>query len=53
MGRPTQKPLVEDMGFLYQAANEKRAQRVVANVEHHAGELLPCLGVHREQPDPA
>jgi len=41
IGRPSQKPLVEYKGFLYQAASWKRARRVVAKVVHHAGELLP------------
>ena len=39
--RPSQKPLVEYKGFLYQAASWKTARRVVAKVEHHAGELFP------------
>jgi Transposase DDE domain group 1 len=44
MGRPSQKPLVEYKGFLYQAASWKTARRVVAKVEHHAGELFPRVG---------
>jgi hypothetical protein len=44
VGRPSQKPLVEHKGFLYQAASWKTAQRVVAKVEHHAGELFPRVG---------
>jgi hypothetical protein len=31
-------------GFLYQAASWKTARRVVAKVEHHAGELFPRVG---------
>jgi hypothetical protein len=31
-------------GFLYQAASWKTTRRVVAKVEHHAGELFPCVG---------
>jgi len=42
--RPSQKPLVEYKGFLDQAASWKTARRVVAKVEHHAGELFPRLG---------
>ena len=42
--RPSQKPLVEYKGFLYQAASWKTARRVVAKVEHHAGELFPRVG---------
>ncbi|OFW00066.1 MAG: hypothetical protein A3F68_05105 [Acidobacteria bacterium RIFCSPLOWO2_12_FULL_54_10] len=44
MGRPSQKPLVEYKGFLYQAAGWKTARRGVAKVEHHEGELLPRVG---------
>ena len=43
-GRPSQKPLVEYKGFLYEAASWKTARRVVAKVEHHAGELFPRVG---------
>src|SRR6516225_6818287 len=45
VGRPSQKPLVEYKGFLYQAASWKTARRVVAKVEHHAGELFPRVGL--------
>jgi hypothetical protein len=44
VGRPRKKPLVEYKGFLYQAAGWKTAHRVVAKVEHHAGELFPRVG---------
>ena len=44
VGRPSQKPLVEYKGLLYQAASWKTARRVVAKVEHHAGELFPRVG---------
>jgi Transposase DDE domain group 1 len=44
VGRPSQKPLVEYKGFLYQAASWKTARRVVAKVDHHAGELFPRVG---------
>jgi len=44
VGRPSQKPLVEYKGFLYQAAGWKTARRVVAKVEHHLGELFPRVG---------
>jgi hypothetical protein len=44
VGRPSQKPLVEYKGFLYQAASWKTARRVVAKVEHHARELFPRVG---------
>jgi hypothetical protein len=44
VGRPRQKPLVEYKAFLYQAASWKTARRVVAKVEHHAGELFPRVG---------
>jgi hypothetical protein len=36
--------LVEYKGFLYQAASWKTARRVVAKVEHHAGEF-PRVGL--------
>jgi hypothetical protein len=44
VGGPSQKPLVEYKGFLYQAASWKTARRVVAKAEHHAGELFPRVG---------
>ncbi len=44
VGRPSQKPFVEYKGFLYQAASWNTARRVVAKVEHHAGELFPRVG---------
>jgi len=44
VGRPSQEPLIEYKGFLYQAASWKAARRVVAKVEHHAGELFPRAG---------
>ena len=53
VGRPSQKPLVEYKGFLYQAASWKTARRVVAKVEHHAGELFPRLGFIVTNPDAA
>ena len=44
VGRPSHRPLVEDKGFLYRAANWKTARRVVAKVEFHFGELFPRAG---------
>ena len=44
VGRPSVKPLVEYKGFLYQAASWGKARRVVAQVEHHQGELFPRVG---------
>src|SRR5450830_755501 len=44
VGRPSEKPLVEYKGFLYQAESWKTARRVVAKVEHHPGELFPQVG---------
>jgi Transposase DDE domain group 1 len=44
VGRPSHKPIVWYKGFLYKAASWKTARRVVAKVEHHAGELFPRLG---------
>src|SRR5947209_11322200 len=44
VGRPSKKPLVEYKGFLYQAASWKTPRRVVAKMEHHAGELFPRVG---------
>ncbi len=41
VGRPTRKPLVRYQSFLYRAASWSQARRVVAKVEHHAGELFP------------
>jgi cyclopropane fatty-acyl-phospholipid synthase-like methyltransferase len=36
VGRPSQKPLVEYKGFLYQAASRKTARRVVAKAEQRS-----------------
>jgi hypothetical protein len=44
VGRPSQKPVVWYKSFLYQAASWKTARRVVAKVEHHAGELFAKVG---------
>ncbi len=44
VGRPSHKPVVRYKGFLYQAASWKKARRVVAKVEFHAGELFPRVG---------
>jgi len=44
VGRPSHKPTVWYKGFLYRAASWKTARRVVAKVEHHAGELFPRFG---------
>ncbi len=43
-GRPSHKPTVWYKGFLYKAASWTMARRVVAKIEHHAGELFPRLG---------
>src|SRR2546426_10861155 len=45
VGRPSQKPLVEYKGFLYQAASWKTARRGGAKVGHHAGGLFPRVGL--------
>ncbi len=37
-------PVVRYEGFLYQAESWKKARRVVAKVEFHAGELFPRVG---------
>jgi hypothetical protein len=44
VGRPSHKPVVWYKGFLYRAESWKTARRVVAKVEHHAGELFPRIG---------
>ena len=44
VGRPRHKPVVWYKGFLYRAASWTTARRVVAKIEHHAGELFPRLG---------
>ena len=41
VGRPRWKPLLRHKSFLYRAASWSQARRVVAKVEHHAGELFP------------
>jgi Transposase DDE domain group 1 len=43
-GRPSRKPLIRCKSFHYQADSWTRARRVVAKVEHHAGELFPRVG---------
>jgi hypothetical protein len=43
-GRPSRKPLVRYQGFQYQADSWTTPRRVVAKVEHHAGELFPRVG---------
>ena len=44
VGRPRHKPVVWYKGFLYRATSWNTARRVVAKVEHHAGELFPRIG---------
>ena len=44
VGRPSYRPVVRYKSFLYQAASWNRAQRVVAKVEFHFGELFPRVG---------
>ena len=44
VGRPSHKPVVWYKGLLYQAASWKTAQRVVAKIEFHFGELFPRIG---------
>ena len=43
-GRPSRKPLARYKSFHYQADSWTTARRVVAKVEHHAGELFPRVG---------
>jgi len=43
-GRPSQKPLIRYKSFHYQADSWTTPRRVVAKVEHHAGELFPRVG---------
>jgi hypothetical protein len=43
-GRPSRKPLVRYKSFHYQADSWTTARRIVAKVEHHAGELFPRVG---------
>ena len=44
VGRPSHKPVFRYKSFLYQAESWKKARRVVAKVEFHAGELFPRVG---------
>ena len=44
VGRPSRKPVVWYKGFLYRATSWNTARRMVAKVEHHAGELFPRIG---------
>ena len=41
IGNASHHPLVRHRSFLYQAESWKKARRVVAKVECHAGELFP------------
>jgi Transposase DDE domain group 1 len=43
-GRPSHKPLVRYRSFQYQAGSWTKPRRIVAKVEHHAGELFPRVG---------
>ena len=43
-GRPSRKPLVRYKSFRYQAESWAKPRRVVAQVEHHQGELFPRVG---------
>ena len=43
-GRPSCKPLVRYKSFRHQAKSWTTAKRIVTKVEHHRGELFPCLG---------
>jgi hypothetical protein len=43
-GRPSRKPVVPCKSFRYQAESWTTPRRVVAKVEHHAGELFPRVG---------
>ena len=44
-GRPSYAPLVRYRSVQYQAASWDRPRRVIAQVEHHLGELVPHVGV--------
>jgi hypothetical protein len=44
VGRPSHKLVFRYKSFLYQAESWKKARRVVARVEFHAGELFPRVG---------
>jgi hypothetical protein len=44
VGRPSHKPVIWYESFRCQAESWKTARRVVAKVEHHAGELFPRVG---------
>ena len=43
-GRPSRQPVVRYKSSQYQADRWTTARRVVAKVEHHAGELFPRVG---------
>ena len=47
-GRPSRKPLVRYKSFRYQAESWSQARRIVAQVEHHQGELFPGR-IHRDK----
>ena len=43
-GRPSREALVRYKSFRYQAESWSQARRIVAQVEHHQGELFPRVG---------
>ena len=43
-GRPGHKPLVRCKSFSYEAGSWTQSRRVVARIDHHAGELFPRVG---------
>jgi len=43
-GRPSHKPVVRYKSFQYQSGSWTQPRRIVAKVEHHAGELFPRVG---------
>ena len=44
LGRPPNKPVAWYHDFLSQAGSWDKPRRVVAKIEHHKGQLFPCVG---------
>ena len=53
VGRPPNEVRRYYANFTYQAASWTKPRRVIAKVEWHPGELIPCVGFHRHQHEPS
>jgi hypothetical protein len=53
VGRPSQKPLIEFKGYLYQAASLENGPAGGGEGRTSSGGVVPARGVHCDQSDPA